>query len=78
MIPRLASALIKALIIEYHDNACHPNYRRLMAPLLRRYWWDKRAFDCKTYCHHCVVCNRAKPDRRGGASLQSLGIPEYP
>jgi hypothetical protein len=25
-----------------------------------------------------VICNRAKPDRRGGASLQPLGIPEYP
>ena len=24
-----------------------------------------------------MICNRAKPDRRGGASLQPLGIPEY-
>ena len=35
-------------------------------------------FDCKTYCQHCGVCNRAEPDRRGGASLQPLGILEYP
>ena len=34
--------------------------------------------DCKFYCQHCVICNRAKPDRRGGAPLQPLGIPEYP
>ena len=34
--------------------------------------------DYKLYCQHCVICNRAKPDRRGGASLQPLGIPEYP
>ena len=34
--------------------------------------------DCKLYCQHCVIFNRAKPDRRGGASLQLLGIPEYP
>ena len=27
---------------------------------------------------HCGICNRAKPNRRGGASLQPLGIPEYP
>ena len=24
-----------------------------------------------------MICNRAKPDRRGGASLHPLGIPEY-
>ena len=34
--------------------------------------------DCKLYCQHCVICIRAKPDRRGGASLQPLRIPEYP
>jgi hypothetical protein len=34
VIPRLALALIKALLVEYHDNAGHPNYRRLMASLL--------------------------------------------
>ena len=33
---------------------------------------------CETDCQHCVVCNRAKLDRRGGSSLQPLGIPEYP
>ena len=25
-----------------------------------------------------MLCYRAKPDQRGGASLQPLGIPEYP
>jgi hypothetical protein len=30
VIPRPASTLIKTLLIEYHDNASHPNYRRLM------------------------------------------------
>ncbi len=35
-------------------------------------------FDCKSYCQHCVVCKRAKLDRKGGAALQSLGISEYP
>jgi hypothetical protein len=40
VIPRPASALIKALVIEYHSNVRHPNYRRLMASLLKRYWWD--------------------------------------
>ncbi len=24
------------------------------------------------------MCKRAKPDRKGGAALQPLGIPEYP
>jgi len=77
VIPRPATALIKALLIEYHDNAGHPNCRRLMASLLKRYWWDKIILNCKLYCQHCVICNRAKPNRRGGASLQPLGIPEY-
>jgi hypothetical protein len=48
-----------------------------MASLRKHCGWDKMTFDCKTHCQYCVVCNRAKPDRRGGASLQPLGIPEY-
>ncbi len=78
VIPRPSLALIKALLIEYHDNASHPNYRRLMASLLKRFWWDKMMFDCKSHCQQCLVCKRAKPDRRGGAALQPLGIPNYP
>ncbi len=34
--------------------------------------------DCKLYCQYCVICNKAKPDRIVGTSLQPLGIPEYP
>jgi hypothetical protein len=78
VIPRQASALIKALLFEYHDNVGHPNYRRLMASLLKLYWWDKMTLDCKLSCQHCVICNKSKHDRRGGASLHLLGIPEYP
>ncbi len=62
VIPRLTLDVIKALLIEYHDNASHPNYCRLMASFLGRFWWDKMNFDCKPHCQHCVVCNRAKPD----------------
>ena len=76
--PRPANVLIKALLIESHDNDGQPNYRRLMASLLKRYWCDNMTLDCKLYCQNCVICNRAKPDRRGGASLQPFGIPEYP
>jgi hypothetical protein len=36
------------------------------------------AFDCKTYCQNCIVCNRAKSDRRGASRLHPLGVPEYP
>ena len=38
VISRPANALIKALLFEYHDNAGHPNYRRLTASLLERFW----------------------------------------
>ena len=31
VIPRLANALVKALLFEYHDNDGHTNYRRLTA-----------------------------------------------
>ena len=78
MIPRSARTLVKALLIKYHDNNGQPNYHRLMALLLKRYSWNTMTFDYKAYCQHCVVCNRAKPDQRGGAALQSLGILEYP
>jgi hypothetical protein len=78
VIPRMANAFINALLIEYHDNVGHSYYRRLMASLLKRYWWDKMILDCKLYCQHCVKCYTAKPDLRDGASLQPLGVPEYP
>ena len=48
-----------------------------MASLLKRYWCNKMTLDCKLYCQQCVICNRAKPDRKGGPSLQPLEIPEY-
>ena len=35
-------------------------------------------FDCKSHCERCIVCNRAKPERKGGAALQPLRIPECP
>ena len=38
VITRSANAKIKAFLFEYHDNAGQPNYRRLMASLLKRYW----------------------------------------
>jgi hypothetical protein len=78
VIPRPAHPLIKILLFEYHDNCGHSNYRRVLASLLKRFWWDKMAFDCKAYCRNCIVCNRAKPDRRGRAMLHPLGVPEYP
>ena len=37
VIPRPTLALIKALRVEYLDNAGHPNYRRLVASLLKRF-----------------------------------------
>ncbi len=50
VILRPTLALIKALLVEYHDNAGHPNSRRLMASLLQRFWWDKMTFVCKSHC----------------------------
>ncbi len=36
-------------------------------------------FDCKLYCHNCVVCKiRAKPDRKEATALQPLEVPNYP
>jgi hypothetical protein len=79
VIPHPAFFFIKALLFEYHGNVDQPNYCRLMTSLLKRYWWDKMELYCKLYCQHCVIYNRAKPDRRGGASLQPLEIyPGYP
>jgi hypothetical protein len=78
VIPRPAIALINALLFEYYNNVGHPNYRHLMASLVKRYWWDKMTLDCKWYCQHYVICNKAKPDRRGGVSLHPLGISQYP
>ena len=34
--------------------------------------------DCKEYVDKCIVCNRAKPDRRGSAPVNPLPVPAYP
>ena len=65
------------LLTEYHDNAGYPNWRRLMSSLLKSYWWELMPDDCKNQCSNFVVCNRAKPNRQGSASLSPLGVPEY-
>ena len=59
------------------DNVGNPNWHRLFATLLTRFWWERMSFDCKVYCSNCVVCNRAKPSRQGSSSLSSLGVPNY-
>jgi hypothetical protein len=68
------------LLTEYHDNASHmhPNRRRLLAPLFKRFWRERMSFDCKNHCSNCVVCNRAKPNRQGSSSSSPLGGPNYP
>jgi hypothetical protein len=76
--PPSGKASKKALILELYDDVGHHNYRRLMISLLKRYQWDKIAFNCKLYFRHCVVCKRARPDRKGGVALQPLGVSQYP
>jgi hypothetical protein len=41
VIPRPSLALIKALLVEYNDNDGHPNYRQLMASLLKLFGGTK-------------------------------------
>ena len=78
VIPRPAQELRNLLLTEYHDNAGHPNWRRLLASLLKRFWWERISFDCKAHCSNCIVCNRAKPNRQRPSSLSPLGVPNYP
>jgi len=66
------------MLTEYHDNVGHPNWRRLLATLLKELWWERMSFDCKTHCSNFVVCNRARPSRQGFTSLSPLGVPNYP
>jgi hypothetical protein len=66
------------LLTKYHDNGGHPDWRRLIATLLKRFWWERMSFDCKAHCSNCVVCNRAKPRRQSSSSLSPVGVPNYP
>jgi hypothetical protein len=62
-IPRSAQDMRILLLIGYHDNFVHSNWRRLLATLLKRFWLERMSFDCKNHCSICVVCNRAKPSK---------------
>ena len=78
VIPRPAADLRDCLMYEMHDNAGHSNWRRLLATVLKRFWWRGVAADCKTYCMKCIECNRSKPHRRGQAPVHPLHVPQYP
>jgi len=47
VIPRLAQDLRILLLADYHDNNGHPNWRRLLATLLKRFWWERMFFIAK-------------------------------
>ena len=47
VIPHPAQDLRILLLIEYHDNSGHPNWRKLLATLLKRLLWERMSFDCK-------------------------------
>ena len=76
--PRHALELRLSLMHELHDAAGHPGWKRMLAGLLKRFWWKGISADCKDYCSRCVVCNRAKPHRRGQAPVHPLPVPKYP
>ena len=78
VIPRNAPDLRNCLMHELHDAAGHPSWRRMLAALLRRFWWRGISADCKKYCANCVECNRSKPLRRGRAPVHPLPVPQYP
>jgi hypothetical protein len=72
---RPAQDLRILLLIEYHNHASHPNWRRLLATLLKIFRWERMSFDCKAHCTICALCNRAKPSRQGSSLLSPLGVP---
>ena len=78
VIPKNLPELRITLMHELHDANGHPSWRRLLASLLKRYWWRHIAADCKKYCAECIVCNRSKPIRRGAAPIHPLPVPEFP
>ena len=78
VIPRPAADLRDCLMYEMHDNAGHSNWRRLLATVLKCFWWRGVAADCKAYCMKCIECNRSKPHRRGQAPVHPLPVPQYP
>ena len=47
VIPRQAQDLRILLLTEYHDNVGHPNWRRLLATLLKRVGRERMFFYCK-------------------------------
>ena len=81
VIPRPARELRQALLSEYHDSpagGCHSSWKRTLAKLMARFWWRQISADVQKFCRECVICNRAKPDRRGPAPLDTLPLPQFP
>ncbi len=50
VLPRPAIVVVKALLIEYHENVGHSNHRRLLACILQRFfYWDKMPCNCNSH-----------------------------
>jgi hypothetical protein len=62
VIPRPAQDLRILLHTEYHDNVGHPNWGRLLANLLKRFWWERMSFDCKSTAEIVLFAIVRNPD----------------
>ena len=80
VVPRTARELRTQLIQEHHSTptAGHPSWRRTLARLLKCWWWRNINTDVQKFCSECVVCKRAKAERRGPATVHPLPVPAYP
>jgi hypothetical protein len=54
VIPRAAQDLRILMLTDCHDNVGHHNWRRLLATLLKRFYWERMSFDCDVHFSNCV------------------------
>uniref|UniRef100_A0A803PL58 Uncharacterized protein n=1 Tax=Cannabis sativa TaxID=3483 RepID=A0A803PL58_CANSA len=76
-----SGTLRRKLLKETHDTkwAGHPGLARMLALLLKSYYWQKMEQDIEVHVKTCLVCQQDKRERRQEVGLlEPLPIPEKP
>ena len=69
---------VNQLLLSYHDQAGHTNWRKTLEKLQEQYFWEGMRHDVRRYCDSCGICCRSKRGKPTILSSELTSQPEEP